>query len=30
MSMDDHIIYGIAGTVVSGSGVATIAEAENI
>ena len=28
--MDDHIIYGIAGTVVSGSGVATIAEAENI
>ena len=28
--MDDHIIYGIAGTLVSGSGVATIAEAENI
>ena len=28
--MDDSIIYGIAGTVVSGSGVATIAEAENI
>ena len=28
--MDDHMIYGITGTIVSGSGVATIAEAENI